>query len=172
MNGSCRGSIVIAVGSLMASRKSNDAGGESDDMTTVTNPFMDRYEEDSRSGEQSSGAITKATKYKQPYDANLYTTKQTIGLGLMELALLTTNAVQMRNVVESGKDRPFYMLCLLCVSSSLVVQLVVGVLLILNGRYNVNRWAEEHKADLLCDTIFVCIFFITIANVFFSTFRT
>ena len=40
---------------------------------------------------------------KRPLDVNLYATKKTVAQGMMDLALLTANANQLRYVLESGK---------------------------------------------------------------------
>ena len=43
-------------------------------------------------------------------DANVYATKKTIAQGMLDVALLTANASQLKYLLQLGKDQQFYYL--------------------------------------------------------------
>ncbi|XP_042224050.1 ninjurin-A-like isoform X1 [Homarus americanus] len=95
---------------------------------------------------------TSSRPGKKPLDVNLYATKKTVAQGMMDLALLTANANQLRYVLEAGKFGSLganYYVSLTLISLSIIMQLVIGVALIFMGRYNVSREHHAHKADAL-----------------------
>ncbi|CAG0882209.1 unnamed protein product [Darwinula stevensoni] len=56
-------------------------------------------------------------------DNNKYATKKTIAQGMLDIALLTANASQLKYVLSQGKDRyEFYTLMLVLISISIVLQ--------------------------------------------------
>ncbi|XP_045594788.1 ninjurin-2-like [Procambarus clarkii] len=128
----------------------------------------------------SHGYIPVATDFptnikpgKKPLDVNLYATKKTVAQGMMDLALLTANANQLRYVLEAGKFGnlgPNYYISITFISLSIVMQLVIGVALIFMGRYNVSHEAHAQKADALNNWIVLGVFIITVINVFISAF--
>ncbi|XP_053649548.1 ninjurin-A isoform X2 [Cherax quadricarinatus] len=110
---------------------------------------------------------------KKPLDVNLYATKKTVAQGMMDLALLTANANQLRYVIEAGKFGnlgPNYYISITFISISIILQLVIGVALIIMGRYNVSHDSHAQKADTLNNWIVLGVFLITVINVFISSF--
>lgn len=114
---------------------------------------------------------------------------------MMDLALLSANANQLRYVLESGKKHPYYYPSLAFISISLIMQVMtifiesnfvlcffirrafsiyfqiaVGVGLILNSRYNVKRHDDMCQANRLNNFTVIGIFIVTITNVFISAF--
>lgn len=55
-------------------------------------------------------------------DANRYATKKTVAQGLLDLALLTANATQLKYVLEVGEKHQFYVLMMVLIISSIVLQ--------------------------------------------------
>lgn len=110
---------------------------------------------------------------KKPLDVNTYATKKTVAQGMMDLALLTANANQLRYVIESGKygnnDVNYYVSMVLIIIS-IIMQLVIGIALIFMGRYDVSREHHAVKADRLNNWVVLGVFLITIINVFISSF--
>lgn len=110
---------------------------------------------------------------KRPLDVNLYATKKTVAQGMMDLALLTANANQLRYVLESGKygnPGANYYISLTLIGFSIAMQLIIGVALIFLGRYNVSREHHAQKADTLNNWVVLGVFIITVINVFISSF--
>ncbi len=60
---------------------------------------------------------------RKTLDANRYATKKTIAQGLLDVALLTANASQLKYVLQVGRDNhPFYDLMLALIITSIVLQ--------------------------------------------------
>jgi len=89
---------------------------------------------------------------------------------MMDLALLSANANQLRYVLESFDRHPYYYFSLSFIIASLVIQVVVGIMLVLNSRYNVKNQDDICKADRINNFITIGILLITIINVFVSAF--
>lgn len=110
-------------------------------------------------------------KAKKPLDNNIYSTKKTVAQGMMDLALLTANASQLKLLLKYNIERtPLFFIHISCICISIVLQIVVGVLLILNSRYNINRPSHHSRADLINNLSVIGIFLITVVNVLASSF--
>ena len=55
-------------------------------------------------------------------DANKYATKKTIAQGMLDIALLTANASQLKYVLQLGYRHEFYQIMIVLISSSIVLQ--------------------------------------------------
>lgn len=87
----------------------------------------------------------------------------------MDLALLSANANQLRYVMESY-GHPYYYLSITFIIASIVFQVLVGIGLLLNSRYNIKNQDDICKADRINNFITIGILLITIINVFVSAF--
>ncbi|XP_065080667.1 ninjurin-A-like [Ochlerotatus camptorhynchus] len=101
---------------------------------------------------------------------NTYQQKKNLAQGMMDLALVSANANQLRYVIESFTRHPYYYFSLIFISVSLVIQIAVGVGLIMNSRYDVNDKREICKANKINDMVTIGIFLITLVNVLISAF--
>ncbi|RXG60267.1 Ninjurin-1 [Armadillidium vulgare] len=61
---------------------------------------------------------------RRPLDVNLYATKKTVAQGMMDLALLTANANQLRYVLESNNIGPYYYFSVVLISLSIILQIL------------------------------------------------
>lgn len=57
-------------------------------------------------------------------DANRYATKKTIAQGMLDIALLTSNASQLKFILHAGEKHEFYHFMLALVSISICLQVV------------------------------------------------
>lgn len=103
-------------------------------------------------------------------DVNAYAHKKTLAQGMMDLALLTANANQLRYVVETYKNHPYFYPSLVLLILSIGFQIAVGVGLILNSRYNIEDKKEVCHAEKVSNYTICGIFIITVINVFISAF--
>lgn len=55
-------------------------------------------------------------------DANRYATKKTIAQGMLDIALLTANASQLKYILQVGQKHEFYTLMLTLISISIIMQ--------------------------------------------------
>lgn len=103
-------------------------------------------------------------------DVNTYQQKKNLAQGMMDLALLSANANQLRYVLESSTSHPYYYSSLTFIGLSIIIQIAVGVGLIMNSRYDVNDKKEICKADKINNMTVLGVFLITIVNVFITSF--
>lgn len=103
-------------------------------------------------------------------DVNVYQHKKTLAQGMMDLALLSANANQMRYVLQTDGRHPYFYPSLIMISMSLFLQIAVGIGLIWNSVYNVKEHEQMCKANKANNWTVIGIFLVTILNVFISSF--
>ncbi|XP_073946451.1 ninjurin A isoform X2 [Choristoneura fumiferana] len=103
-------------------------------------------------------------------DVNTYQQKKNLAQGMMDLALLSANANQLRYVLESSSTHPYFYPSLAFISMSIILQVAVGVGLIMNSRYDVNDKKDICKADKINNMTVLGVFLVTIVNVFITSF--
>ncbi|XP_040567567.1 ninjurin-2 isoform X7 [Lepeophtheirus salmonis] len=73
----------------------------------------------------------------KPLDANRYATKKTIAQGMLDIALLTANASQLKYVLQVGEENhPFYYLMISLISISIILQVMTAITLLVLGPMN------------------------------------
>ncbi|XP_015126752.1 ninjurin-1 [Diachasma alloeum] len=106
---------------------------------------------------------------QSPFDVNVYQQKKTLAQGMMDLALISANANQLRYVLGS-KSHPFYLASLVMICMSLALQIAVGIGLIWNSRYDVKEDDQVIRANRANNWTVIGVFLVTILNVFISSF--
>ncbi|KAG5678188.1 hypothetical protein PVAND_007881 [Polypedilum vanderplanki] len=104
-------------------------------------------------------------------DINAYQNKKTVGTGMMDIALLVTNVNQLRHILHTFDRNPYFYVSLSLVISSIILQVIVGVFLIINSRYDVKDCEEVCKADRINNWCTSLIFIITAINVVLGAFE-
>ncbi|XP_066263136.1 ninjurin-2-like isoform X3 [Euwallacea similis] len=105
-------------------------------------------------------------------DVNKYATKKTIAQGLLDVALLTANASQLKYVLQVGEKHEFYSLMLTLISISIVLQVGQACLCVLLGTaLNINK--EDHCPNAnKANNIILCVNIAIMAvNVLISSFE-
>jgi len=105
-----------------------------------------------------------------PLDANIYATRKTVAQGMMDIALLTANASQLKHVLATADNHSYYLISLILIGSSMALQILVGILLVLVGRWNINHKKEQNVANVTNNIIVILIFLITVVNVLITAF--
>ncbi|XP_011315164.1 ninjurin-2 isoform X2 [Fopius arisanus] len=77
-------------------------------------------------------------------DANRYATKKTIAQGMLDIALLTANASQLKYILQVGKQHEFYTLMLTLICVSIGLQILSG-LLSLSLNLMLDRQMEDSR---------------------------
>lgn len=103
-------------------------------------------------------------------DVNVYQQKKNLAQGMMDLALLSANANQLRYVLESYSRHPYFYFSLTFISTSIICQVAVGIGLIWKSRYNIKNQDDFCKADRINNMVTIGIFIITLVNVLISAF--
>ncbi|XP_074598920.1 ninjurin-2-like isoform X4 [Brevipalpus obovatus] len=103
-------------------------------------------------------------------DPNVYATKKTIAQGMLDVALLTANASQLKYLLQLGKDHDFYYLMVTLISLSLILQVLVGCIFIFIGMRNMNKKKNHTKINTANNAATVIVFLITTINIIASGF--
>ncbi|XP_046993559.1 ninjurin-2-like isoform X3 [Schistocerca americana] len=118
----------------------------------------------------STAAIAPEPGTPKTLDANRYATKKTIAQGMLDIALLTANASQLKYVLQAGSKHEFYSLMVGLISTSIVLQVLVGVVFLVIGGLNINKERDRRAADVLNDISLVLVFIVSVINVIISGF--
>ncbi|XP_014668108.1 PREDICTED: ninjurin-2-like [Priapulus caudatus] len=115
--------------------------------------------------------ITSNLLFLSPnFNVNSYVTKKTITQGMLDVALLMSNASQLKALLEVGSFYRYYTFMMVLVIASMMLQLAVGVLLLWLSITNINKEKYQAQLDRINDATSVGIFFITIINIFSGVF--
>ncbi|CAM1322427.1 Uncharacterised protein g8095 [Pycnogonum litorale] len=108
----------------------------------------------------------------EPHGLNInrYSNKKTLAKGLLDMAMIANNAVQLKTVVRQGSVHPFYTLLLVLIPISLTLQMVCAFLLIIDGTTDINEVKKQRRADLLNNVVTGLITVICVLNVMISSF--
>ncbi|XP_069685562.1 ninjurin-2-like isoform X2 [Periplaneta americana] len=112
-----------------------------------------------------------SSSYSKPLDANSYATKKTIAQGMLDIALLTANASQLKYVLQVGHQHEFYTLMVWLISISIVLQACQGVLYVMLGSaFNINKTKDQGRANIWNNTVLAIGIVTTIINIIISAF--
>lgn len=103
---------------------------------------------------------------------NLYATKKTVAQGLLDVALLSVNATQLKTIIQRGDDHDFYTLMVVLISVSIALQLLVGVVFLVLGFINVNKEKNQRLAEILNNVATAAVFAVTVLNILSASFDT
>ncbi|XP_031329350.1 ninjurin-2 isoform X4 [Photinus pyralis] len=115
------------------------------------------------SDQPDGNVVVAGVQILKTLDANRYATKKTIAQGLLDVALLTANASQLKYVLQVGKQHEFYTLMLSLIIVSIVLQTFQALLCIfLGARLNINKESHQDTANrtnniVLCVNIVVFV---------------
>ncbi|XP_039453532.1 ninjurin-1 isoform X2 [Culex pipiens pallens] len=82
-------------------------------------------------------------------DANRYATKKTIAQGMLDIALLTANASQLKYILQVGEKHEFYTLMLTLISISIILQIAQGVACIVLANFDINKETNHKVANMV-----------------------
>ncbi|XP_029603059.1 ninjurin-2 [Salmo trutta] len=101
---------------------------------------------------------------------NHYATKKTVAESMLDVALLMANAAQLKAVLEQGPDFRYYVTVLVLIGSSLLFQVLAGVLFVAMARKDLNNVANQRKLDIMNNVATGLVFITTIINIFITAF--
>lgn len=101
---------------------------------------------------------------------NLYATKKTVAQGLLDVALLSVNATQLKQLLQLGPKHDFYIVMVTLISVSIALQVLVGVVFMALGFINVNKEKNQHSAEVLNNLATGAVFAVTVLNVLSASF--
>ncbi|XP_055849130.1 ninjurin-1 isoform X2 [Episyrphus balteatus] len=95
-------------------------------------------------------------------DANRYATKKTIAQGMLDIALLTANASQLKYILQVGEQHQFYKLMLILISLSIFLQVTVGLLLLIQSLVSIHKTPFQRKAADILNHLIIAVVFLTV----------
>lgn len=104
------------------------------------------------------------------FDVNQYITKKTVTQGMMDVALLMSNAAQLKALLEVGKEHPYFYLLIVLVVMSITIQVIVGVIFLILGKTSIVRDDKQLQLDKLNNIVTIFVFFLTVINIFIGSF--
>ncbi|KAK4015663.1 hypothetical protein OUZ56_030637 [Daphnia magna] len=99
-----------------------------------------------------------------------YTTKKNFSQGMMDIALLTANASQLRYVMRSPYWDFYHKLNITLICISIALQIIAGILLVCVSRKDYKRKDVREGTRIMNDVVVILIFAITFVNIFIATF--
>lgn len=97
---------------------------------------------------------------------NQYATKKTIALGNLEIALLTTNAIQLKTLFGHKTDRDtFWWIGLILVCASIFIQVINACILAILGTDNIDKERRQHRLVILNNISTVLSVLINVINI-------
>lgn len=91
-------------------------------------------------------------------------------LGMMDIALITANANQLRYIIEFNRNSVTFYLNVVLISISLLLQVGVGLALIFKGKMDIKGHSKSPRARQINNYVVVGVFLVTIINVFIASF--
>ncbi|XP_064633048.1 ninjurin-2-like [Lineus longissimus] len=127
---------------------------------------------------RDDGMEDKILEKEKKFNHNDFATRKTVAKGLMDVALLSANASQLKVCLSLGADKQeFYYLLMTLIITSIILQASAAILLICLGKTNINGEegsdaisVKQHKAKRMNDATTGVVFVITFLNVLISSF--
>ncbi|XP_017041139.1 ninjurin-1 isoform X3 [Drosophila ficusphila] len=94
-------------------------------------------------------------------NANRYATKKTIAQGMLDIALLTANASQLKYILQVGEQHQFYKLMLILISLSIVLQVTAGILLVIQSLINMHN-PKDRRVGFTINHFIDALIFLTV----------
>ncbi|NXI21451.1 NINJ2 protein, partial [Sterrhoptilus dennistouni] len=105
-----------------------------------------------------------------PMNINHYATKKSVAESMLDVALFMANVTQLKAVLEQGTSFQYYAALVVLISISLFFQVLIGILLIITARLNLNDIAKQPRLNILNNAATALIFITVILNIFITAF--
>ncbi|XP_072510191.1 ninjurin-2 isoform X2 [Notamacropus eugenii] len=105
-----------------------------------------------------------------PINFNHYATKKSVSESMLDVALFMSNATRLKAVLEQEPSSPYYTVLVTLLSISLFLQVVIGILLIITARINLNEVSKQQWLNQLNNTTMVMVFITVIINILITAF--
>ncbi|KAG6939655.1 ninjurin 2, partial [Chelydra serpentina] len=110
------------------------------------------------------------SRRNNPININHYATKKSVAESMLDVALFMANVTQLKAVLEQGVSFQYYATLISLISISLFFQVVIGILLIIIARLNLNDVSKHQRLNVLNNVATALIFITVILNIFITGF--
>ncbi|XP_040162815.1 ninjurin-2-like [Anopheles arabiensis] len=102
---------------------------------------------------------------------NSYATRKSIAQGMLDLALLTANASQLKYILTVGETHQFYHFLLVLIIVSISLQIFQALLIIvLAVVFDINKVEEQKRTDIVNNILIAFTVISVVVNVIISAF--
>ncbi|XP_066114754.1 ninjurin-2 [Saccopteryx bilineata] len=105
-----------------------------------------------------------------PINLNHYATKKSVAESMLDVALFMSNAMRLKTVLEQGPSSQYYAALVTLISISLLLQVVIGVLLAVIARRNLNEVEKQWRLNQLNNAATILVFITVVINIFITAF--
>lgn len=105
-----------------------------------------------------------------PININHYATKKSVAESMLDVALFMANATQLKAVLEQGQSFQYYVTLIVLITISLFFQVVIGIMLIIIARKNLNIISKQQRLDMLNNIVMALVFITVVLNIFITAF--
>eukprot|EP00079_Xenopus_tropicalis_P023023 XP_012815101.1 PREDICTED: ninjurin-2 [Xenopus tropicalis] len=89
---------------------------------------------------------------------------------MLDVALFMANTAQLKAVLEQGPSFTYYITLITLISISLALQIVIGILLIIIARKNLNDVSKQPQLNVLNNAATGLVFLTVLINIFITAF--
>ncbi|XP_026188686.1 ninjurin-2 isoform X2 [Mastacembelus armatus] len=107
-------------------------------------------------------------KVYQSMNINHYATKKSAAQSMLDVALLMANSSQLKTVLYVGPQYRFFIVLIVLLSLSIILQVVVGLLLVFIAKYDLNDVRKHRKLNTLNNVATLFVFFTVLINIFIT----
>ncbi|XP_051059820.1 ninjurin-2 [Phodopus roborovskii] len=101
---------------------------------------------------------------------NHYATKKSVAESMLDVALFMSNATRLKVVLEQGPSSQYYTTLITLISVSLLLQIVIGILLVVIARLNLNEVENQWRLNQLNNAATMLVFITVVVNIFITAF--
>ncbi|XP_040594621.1 ninjurin-2 isoform X2 [Mesocricetus auratus] len=101
---------------------------------------------------------------------NHYATKKSVAESMLDVALFMSNATRLKVVLEQGQSSQYYTTLIALISLSLLLQIVIGILLVVTARLNLNELENQRRLNQLNNAATTLVFITVVINIFITAF--
>ncbi|KAM8803937.1 ninjurin-2-like isoform 1-T2 [Rhynchonycteris naso] len=105
-----------------------------------------------------------------PINLNHYATKKSVAESMLDMALFMSNAMRLKTVLEQGPSSQYYAALITLISISLLLQVIIGILLAVIARLNLNEVEKQWRLNQLNNAATILVFITVVINVFITAF--
>ncbi|CAH7185266.1 Ninj2 [Phodopus roborovskii] len=106
----------------------------------------------------------------QLLNMNHYATKKSVAESMLDVALFMSNATRLKVVLEQGPSSQYYTTLITLISVSLLLQIVIGILLVVIARLNLNEVENQWRLNQLNNAATMLVFITVVVNIFITAF--
>ncbi|XP_053675030.1 ninjurin-1-like [Anopheles nili] len=139
----------------------------------ATTSFKEQFSSNTDQQTHDTADVSAKEIYQSIKGLNLnsYATRKSIAQGMLDLALLTANASQLKYILTVGVAHEFYIFLLVLIIISISLQIFQALLiLVLAVVFDINKIEEQKRSDIINNILIAITVISVVVNVIISAF--